>query len=129
MRSLINSLLAALGLVTARRYRAGMEQERQARAAAQEWKAKATESMARVRDLEEEVKVQTRHANKSQAYLDKANARRHEIEDLRKRLANAERELLVAREHLMAIEVKLDILEGAANVLDIRTRAALSKQH
>jgi hypothetical protein len=29
----------------------------------------------------------------------------------------------------MAIDVKLDILEGAANVLDSRTRAAFSKQH
>jgi hypothetical protein len=34
----------------------------------------------------------------------------------------------MAREHLMAIEVKLDILEGAANVLDVRTRTAIGKQ-
>jgi len=30
--------------------------------------------------------------------------------------------LSMARDHLMAIEAKLDILEGAANVLDLRTR-------
>ena len=41
-----------------------------------------------------------------------------------------ERELMVARDHLMAIEVKLDILEGAANVLDRRTRiTAPQDQH
>jgi hypothetical protein len=37
---------------------------------------------------------------------------------------------MVARDHLMAIEVKLDILEGAANVLDRRTRiTAPQDQH
>jgi hypothetical protein len=29
----------------------------------------------------------------------------------------------------MMVDVKLDILEGAANVLDARTRRAISKQH
>jgi hypothetical protein len=33
----------------------------------------------------------------------------------------------MAREHLMLVDVKLDILEGAANVLDVRTRSAISK--
>ena len=46
---------------------------------------------------------------------------------LRMRLVEAEQSLGLAREHLMAIDVKLDILEGAANVLDARTRAAISK--
>jgi hypothetical protein len=36
---------------------------------------------------------------------------------------------MAAREHLMAIEVKRDSLEGAANVLDLRTPAAISKRH
>jgi chromosome segregation ATPase len=128
MKSLINWLLSALGLVTAGRYKAAAEQERQARAAAHEWKAKAAASMARAKDLEDEVKRQTRHADKSQASLAKLTARHEKMDDLRRRLADAERELLVAREHLMAVEVKLDILEGAANVLDIRTRAVISKQ-
>ena len=44
------------------------------------------------------------------------------VKVLRDRLAETEHELMVARDHLMAIEVKLDILEGAANVLDRRTR-------
>ena len=52
------------------------------------------------------------------------------VKMLRDRLAETERELMVARDHLMAIEVKLDILEGAANVLDRRTRiTAPQDQH
>lgn len=128
MKKLITWLLGALGLVTARRYNAMSEQERQARQAAHEWKVKAGEAMARVKDLEYKVERQTRQAEKSQASLAKLAARHENIDDLRKRLAHAERELLVAREHLMAVEAKLDILEGAANVLDIRTRAVVLKQ-
>ena len=36
--------------------------------------------------------------------------------------------LALAREQLTAIEVKLDILEGAANVLDARTRVVTKRQ-
>jgi chromosome segregation ATPase len=42
---------------------------------------------------------------------------------LEQRVAAALQELQLARESLAAVEVKLDILEGAANVLDGRTRA------
>ena len=45
-----------------------------------------------------------------------------------KRLIEAEQELAAARNHLMVVEVKLDILEGAANVLDARTRTAPAQQ-
>lgn len=51
-----------------------------------------------------------------------------EFESLRQRLAIAERELVIARENLMAVEVKLDILEGAANILDARIRAVSSDE-
>ena len=44
------------------------------------------------------------------------------IVELQRKLAAAEHDLATARESLMAVEVKLDILEGAANVLDVRTR-------
>jgi hypothetical protein len=44
---------------------------------------------------------------------------------LRAHLANTERDLAHAREHLMLIDTKLDILEGAATVLDNRTRSIL----
>jgi len=82
--------------------------------------------MARAGKLEADLKQQTRHAQRSELYVTKMRERR---ESLRTRLIEAERELMVAREHLMAIEVKLDILEGAANVLDVRTRAAISQPH
>jgi hypothetical protein len=51
-----------------------------------------------------------------------------ELVDLKQRLAESERDLVVAREQLMAIEVKLDILEGAANVLDGRTRELVTRR-
>jgi len=129
MRRVISGLLATVGLVPARRHQVLAEQVEDAKRAAHEWKAKASQSMARVAQLEADLKTQTRHAQKSEIYLTKMRERREEIQSLRTRLAEAERELMVAREHLMAIEVKLDILEGAANVLDVRTRAAISKQH
>ncbi len=47
---------------------------------------------------------------------------------LDERLDRAERDLTAARDLLMAIEVKLDILEGAAQVLDARTRRMLADQ-
>lgn len=47
-----------------------------------------------------------------------------EGESMEARVTTAVRELEIAREYLMAIEVKLDILEGAANVLDTRMRTA-----
>ncbi len=47
---------------------------------------------------------------------------------LDERLDRAERDLTAARDLLMTIEVKLDILEGAAQVLDARTRRMLADQ-
>lgn len=54
--------------------------------------------------------------------------RQAEFEELKERLERAERDVLISRENLMAVEVKLDILEGAANVLDRRTRDVLAEQ-
>jgi len=123
---MISGLLAMFGLVPARRHQLLEERVEQAKRAAQEWKARASESMARAGKLEADLKQQTRHAQRSELYVTKMRERR---ESLRTRLIEAERELMVAREHLMAIEVKLDILEGAATVLDVRTRAAISQPH
>ena len=57
---------------------------------------------------------------------DLSDKRARDAADLRAHLANAQRDLTHAREHLMLIDTKLDILEGAATVLDNRTRAILS---
>jgi chromosome segregation ATPase len=48
------------------------------------------------------------------------------VTELQRKLAGAEHDLATARESLMAVEVKLDILEGAANVLDVRTRNGMT---
>jgi hypothetical protein len=65
--------------------------------------------------------------DKTKAAATKARDRQVDLESLQARLQHAERELAGAREHLMVIEVKLDILEGAANVLDARTRTAVAR--
>ena len=53
-------------------------------------------------------------------------ARAARVDELGQRTAWAEKSTQLGREHLMAIEVKLDIVEGAITVLDQRTRAALA---
>lgn len=47
-----------------------------------------------------------------------------EAATLEARVAAALQDLDVARQHLLVVEVKLNILEGAANMLDTRLRAA-----
>ena len=42
------------------------------------------------------------------------------------RLRAAEQNLTLAREHLVSVETKLDIVEGAIDALDRRTRAVLA---
>ncbi len=93
-----------------------------------DWKARAAEAMARAKSLEGEARQQAKRLEKFRALAEKVQQRDAEVEKLRERLTTAERDLTVAREHLMAVEVKLDILEGAANVLDARTRSAVRSQ-
>jgi hypothetical protein len=129
-------LLAVFGLAPARLSAVARQPETTAPSLPQpaqdrkaEWKAKAGEAMARAKTFEAEARQQAKRAEKFRALADKLLQRNGELEKLQERLANAERDLAVAREHLMAIEVKLDILEGAANVLDARTRTAVRQQH
>jgi len=122
MRSLLTRLLAAMGLVTASRHRALEAAVDQVRADAQSWKARAREATERRNQISTDLRRQTELVEKLQQQV-------ASIDVMRQRLGEAERDLLVAREQLMAVDVKLDILEGAANVLDVRTRAAISRQH
>ena len=48
------------------------------------------------------------------------------VDGLQDRLAAMEREVVTARDDLMAVETKMEILEAAANALDLRTRAAIA---
>ncbi len=89
------------------------------------WKAQLGEALARVKALEREVQRQSRLLNDARGLIENVEGADSEPARLREQLANNQKQLMVAREHLMAIEVKLDILEGAANVLDVRTRSTI----
>lgn len=115
-----------------------------ARAGSQEWKAKADAAEQRVAEAAVEAGLQAKQIERIQTQaartaeqqareLDQLRARvtdltekrARDIADVRAHLTTSERDLAIARDHLMTIDVKLDILEGAANVLDDRTRAIL----
>jgi DNA repair exonuclease SbcCD ATPase subunit len=109
-----------------------------------DWKKRATKAARRERTLEHRVRVlekqlrkelrrqnrpvaDTRIASDDQTgALAAMQERVADADTIDARLAETERALSIAREHLNAIEVKLEILEGAANVLDARTRAAIT---
>lgn len=110
------------------------------------WKTKAEEAFGEIkkaqdataaahkllRQTEKHRDEQSRNAQKLKEDLEKLRKvqqeRAAELVDLKKRLAESERDLIIAREQLMAIDVKLDILEGAANVLDGRTRELVTRR-
>ena len=105
------------------------------RAESKTWEAKASKALKQLETASKDAAHQAQRIEKHRTeegklreQLVRARAGREELEAVRARLADAERELAVAREHLMAIEVKLDILEGAANVLDTRTRSVIAQR-
>jgi len=65
-------------------------------------------------------------AAKAERELEQVRARdeKHlaQLSEMRERVERAERAVALSREHLMATETKLDIIEGAISVLDSRTR-------
>jgi hypothetical protein len=120
--------MAAFGLAPARLVASQAKTIEELRAGAVSWKAKAGEATARAKSLEAELKLQKKLVERSAIAASKSAGDMVAFERLREQLESTERELAAAREHLMAIEVKLDILEGAANVLDVRTRTALRQR-
>jgi chromosome segregation ATPase len=118
----------------------------EARADARQWRTNADSTGQRVKAIEkdlaqrgvqhdremerrtQEAEKQTRENEKLRGENERLRKTLGDLDGLRRRLADAERGILVAREHLMAVDVKLDILEGAANVLDSRTRAVVAQQ-
>jgi len=129
MKRFLSRVLAVFGLVSAGRYEALSRAAEELKTASHSWKTQAGEDRARAKSLETELRHQRELAERHELTVEKLRHRRDEIDKLRMRLADAERELTVARDHLMAIEVKLDILEGAANVLDKRTRTNPRDRH
>lgn len=103
-----------------------------AQAESRAWRAKVEESQKRIKDMEGELTREAQRFEKAKADIEKQAARDKkktvDVEALDTRLDEAERDLAVSRDHLMAIETKLDILEGAATVLDGRTRTLLAER-
>ncbi len=137
-------LLNAFGLVPSARLTAANERLRKlearvetlsqkladAQADARTWQVKAEEARKRATGVEAEAARELQRAEKARAEIEKEAAREKkrgvDVPALERRLDGAEQDLALARDHLMAIEVKLDILEGAATVLDRRTRTLLA---
>jgi chromosome segregation ATPase len=157
VKRLIIRLLSLLGLVTVRRHNMIAAQLRDAESRARKFSKLLEEGRTETREsklkadqalkdalknaktIDVELSRQVQRSEKLKLEGDKLRTelkRSHEsfvkrsadLDSLQNRLTEAERELTVAREHLMAVEVKLDILEGAANVLDVRTRAVVVQQ-
>lgn len=62
-------------------------------------------------------------SQKASARFEERDVARHEkLGELREKVIAADRSVRIGRDHLMAIEVKLDVVEGAVNVLDRRFR-------
>jgi chromosome segregation ATPase len=101
------------------------------RAEAHAWKTKLHEASAH-RDREREAdratyaarleKLERRTRTASERLEQRDTARQEKLNDLREKVVAADRSVRIGRDHLMAIEVKLDVIEGAVNVLDRRFR-------
>jgi chromosome segregation ATPase len=141
--------LRILGLVRGRSYDALAEQQKKAEARAgrleqqleaskadsRQWKTKAEEATGAFKKAQEAAETAQRQLRLAEKVKEEAIKNRRleqertaDLALLQQRLADSERELIIAREQLMAIEVKLDILEGAANVLDGRTRDVMARR-
>ncbi|MDA1183138.1 MAG: hypothetical protein O2930_00665 [Acidobacteria bacterium] len=92
--------------------------EASARTAA-EWKQAAATANAKA-------ERSAAHATRTEASAEEWKARavglKEQLRSLRERLDHANQATALAREHLMATEVKLDLVEAAIQVLDTRTR-------
>ena len=87
--------------------------------AAAEWKHAASTAVEKT----ERSVTQTKRAEAStQEWKARALALKEQLQALRGRLSHASHATTLAREHLMATEVKLDLIEAAVQVLDTRTR-------
>ena len=125
--------------------RAGLQQskakaddaQRRAAAAREEIRQHATHLRQQSKQIErlkaDLVRAQDDHARDRQVMLARiADLRERpprEAAKLRSTLVSTARDVALARDQLTLIDAKLDILEGAANVLDGRTRAIDATRH
>jgi chromosome segregation ATPase len=105
------------------------------RAESEQWRAKllassAHEQAARKSDDEKYrarvEKLEARLAEQVAKLQERDAARAEKVGELRDKVATADRSVRAGRDHLMSIEVKLDLIEGAINVLDRRFRGLRS---
>jgi len=90
-------------------------------AASAEWKKAASRAEAKA---ERTASDATRAESQAGEWKARASALTDQVRDMSMRLKEANRATATAREHLMATEVKLDLVEAAIQVLDARTREA-----
>lgn len=128
MNAILTKVAARLGLVPADRYDALRRGNEESRAASLTWKEKAGELLKKLEKTEAELTRHKRELKHVRADLERLRQREAEFDTVREQLTATEQAVSLAREQLTAIEVKLDILEGAANILDSRTRTASQRQ-
>jgi chromosome segregation ATPase len=86
---------------------------------AAEWKQAASSANEKT----ERSAAHTKHVEATaEEWKARALALKSQLHLLRERLSHASQATTLAREHLMATEVKLDLIEAAIHVLDTRTR-------
>jgi DNA repair exonuclease SbcCD ATPase subunit len=127
LRTSVRHGLAVFGLAPASHVTALEAQAHGDRAAAeklrgdvQTWKARAEDLAARAKQadvLAERLAKAEKQAQRADAYL-------AELREARERVERAEKAIALSREHLMATETKLDLVQAALTVLDQRTRVS-----
>jgi chromosome segregation ATPase len=98
---------------------AAKQHHQQSKTAAADWKrsaGRAQEDALRARAAADRASAQV------DEWRTRAEALTRELRELKDRLDESRRASTLAREHLMATEVKLDLIEAAIHVLDARTR-------
>jgi hypothetical protein len=125
LQSTARSVLGLFGLAPARTVHALETRARDERAAlekargdAQTWKARAEDLADRAKQadaLAARLAKAEKQAQRAEGYL-------AELREARERVERAEKAIALSREHLMATETKLDLVQAAITVLDQRTR-------
>jgi chromosome segregation ATPase len=140
MTSLIQRGLAAVGMAPARQvervtaqFQHAAERLTQvedrlaaARADAEGWKRRYEDSSRQSAEHQAAAARAEKRAERADAeaahWKERAQILAAEVRELKERLREAQRVTATAREHLMATETKLDLIEAAIQVLDTRTR-------
>lgn len=93
--------------------------QQEAADSAAQWKKAASEAQAA---LERARRDADAHKGQAEHWKARADSSSAQIRELKERLDETRRVTTVARQHLMATETKLDLIETAIQVLDARTR-------